>query len=340
MEALVEAHNRAEVSRALSAGALVVGVNSRDLRTFTMDHHVVRDLRPLVPGDCIFVAESGITTRADAARARAWGADAILVGEALMREESPRALVAALASVRGGDTAELFAGRPKPFVKLCGLREPVHGAVAVAAGADAFGLIFAPARRQITPDQARAIIREARGTAPAPTAKCATLAVGVFVNEDERRLIEVAQSVGLDAVQLSGQESPDACAALASALNIPIIKAVWPSSVGDLSRLEEYVAAGATLLIEPAHLDGPGGQGLMGDWDLARQIAQRWPVLLAGGLHPGNVAAALASVHPQGVDVSSGIETHGVKDSAKLQAFVAAARSAPAPPPSVSEASS
>ena len=99
-------------------------MNSRDLRTFAVDPDVVRHVRPLVPSDRVFVAESGIADAAGAARARAWGADAILVGEALMRADDPAALTRELSTAAGGPTAAFFAGRGYPFVKLCGLREP------------------------------------------------------------------------------------------------------------------------------------------------------------------------------------------------------------------------
>ncbi len=109
MEALVEAHDADEVRRAVAAGASVIGVNSRDLRTFAVDTAIVQHLRPLVPHDRVFVAESGIQKRLDATRARAWGADAILVGEALMRADDPEAMARELATASGGATAAFFA---------------------------------------------------------------------------------------------------------------------------------------------------------------------------------------------------------------------------------------
>lgn len=336
MEALVEAHNADEVRRAVDAGARVVGVNSRDLRTFAVDADVVRGLRPLVPSDRVFVAESGIADVTGAARARAWGAEAILVGEALMRADDPSGLVQALASTGGGPTAALFAGRPHPFVKLCGLREPEHGRVAVEAGADAFGVIFAAARRQVTIQQAREIVRAAReagvlaeapdGAVP-PAGRPAPLAVGVFVDAPVEGIAHTASQVGVDVVQLSGHETPSQCTVVAEATGLPVIKAVRLRDEADVRSVGEYVVAGATVLLEPAGSDGPGGTGRTGDWDLARRAAAQWPVILAGGLTPETVRDAVATVGPRGVDVSSGTETDGVKDPVKLRAFVAAARS-------------
>jgi indole-3-glycerol phosphate synthase/phosphoribosylanthranilate isomerase/anthranilate synthase/indole-3-glycerol phosphate synthase/phosphoribosylanthranilate isomerase len=350
MEALVEAHDAAEVRCAVAAGARVIGVNSRDLRTFAVDHDVVPRLRPLVPADRVFVAESGIADPGGALRARAWGADAILVGEALMRAADPAALARALATAGGGPTAALFAGRPTPFVKLCGLRDPAHARVAVTIGADAFGLIFAPVRRQVTPEDAAAIVRAAREAALSHSALPSLsqrrgaggedfpLAVGVFVDEDPTTIARIADTSGLDAVQLSGHEPPATIAAVASLTGLPILKAVRVSTEDDFAAVERTLAAGATPLLEPhaAVGDAPnsryGGNGRPGDWDLAGRVAARWPMILAGGLTPANVAAALAAVRPRGVDVSSGTETEGVKDEAKLRAFAAAARGAIAQP--------
>ncbi len=129
MEALVEAHSADEARRAVAAGASVVGVNSRDLRTFAVDTEIVRHLRPLVPQDRVFVAESGITDALGAAHARAWGADAVLVGEALMRAADPQAKARELATAPGGPIAAFFADMERPFVKICGLTAPEQSAI-------------------------------------------------------------------------------------------------------------------------------------------------------------------------------------------------------------------
>jgi indole-3-glycerol phosphate synthase/phosphoribosylanthranilate isomerase len=329
MAALVEAHDADETQRAVAAGARVIGVNSRDLRTFAVDPDVVQHLRPLVPSDRLFVAESGIANAVDAARARAWGADAILVGEALMRAAEPASLAATLATAGGGPTAALFADRAHPFVKLCSLREPEHGRIAAAAGADAFGLIFAPVRRQVTPAHAAKIVRAARETAPGnlQSGGRGAAAVGVFVDEDIDVIARIAAQVDLDAIQLSGAETPATCAAVGRATGRPVIKAVRLRTEADRATLADYVMAGATPLLEPPGGAIAGGNGQTGDWALARTAA-RWPMILAGGLTPENVGTAIKAVGPRGVDVSSGTETDGAKDPAKLRAFVAAARGA------------
>ncbi|HEY7984812.1 MAG TPA: indole-3-glycerol phosphate synthase TrpC [Ktedonobacterales bacterium] len=326
MAALVEAHDDLEVARAVRAGATVIGVNSRDLRTFAVDPEVPLRAARLVPPDRLLVAESGVRTAADVARMRAWGASAVLVGEALMRAPEPAALARELAGAGGGPSAAFFAGRGWPFVKLCGIRDPGAAAVAAGAGADAIGLIFAPARRQVTAEQGRAIAAAAREAAAATGAPL-PLVVGVFVNAALEDIAATTATATLGAVQLSGDEPPAFCAAVRAATGLPVLKALRASDDA-AEGMDAFVAAGATILLEPDVRGAAGGTGRRADWALARRLAARWPLLLAGGLDPENVGAAIAAVAPRGVDVSSGTETAGVKDPAKLRRFVARARAA------------
>jgi indole-3-glycerol phosphate synthase/phosphoribosylanthranilate isomerase len=334
MDALVEAHDADEAQRAVAAGADVIGVNSRDLRTFAVNPDVVRRLRPLVPANRVFIAESGIGDALGAARARAFGADAILVGEALMRSESPEVLTRELSNAPGGAMAQFFGAANDPFVKICGLKTADHVRAVVELGADAFGLVFAPSRRQVTPNQARTLVEAAHSALlPPPIAgeggRGRGLAIGVFVNESAERIAEIATTVGLDAVQLSGDESPEICATLAEATRLPVLRALRLRSLDDLPLLDEYALAGAILMLDTPASDGSyGGTGETGDWRLAADAARRWPIILAGGLTPDNLADALAAAVPRGVDVSSGVETDGVKDIAKIAQFLRVARTA------------
>ena len=347
MEALVEAHDADETRRAVASGARVIGVNSRDLRTFAVDPDVVRRLRPLVPADYVFVAESGIGDVVSAARARAFGADAILVGEALMRSESPDRLARMLSTAPGGAIAQFFGAANDPYVKICGLKTAEHARAVVELGADAFGLIFAPSRRQITPDHARTLVEATHthsaslesakadfaaerkqgplGAALAASARC--LAIGVFVNEPVEHIATVAVTVGLDAIQLSGDESPETCATVAEATGLPVLRALRLRSADDLPLLDEYALAGAILMLDTPVADGSyGGTGQAGDWRVAAEAARRWPIILAGGLTPDNLAEALTAVAPRGLDVSSGVETDGIKDTTKIAHFLRVAR--------------
>jgi indole-3-glycerol phosphate synthase/phosphoribosylanthranilate isomerase/anthranilate synthase/indole-3-glycerol phosphate synthase/phosphoribosylanthranilate isomerase len=328
MEALVEAHDAGEMRRVVAAGASVIGVNSRDLRTFAVDTAVVQNLRLLVPRDRVFVAESGIQSSLDATRARAWGADAILVGEALMRADNPAAMARDLALAGGGAIAAFFARASQPFVKICGLATEEQAQSVAQLGADAFGLVFAPMappHRRITVEQARRLVVAAREEAGAYKVP---LAVGVFVNEATEAIAEYAGRARLDAAQLSGDEAPTECARVAALTGLLILKALRLRIESDLTQLDEYALAGAIILLDTAKDGTYGGTGETGDWALAREAARRWPVILSGGLTPDNVAAAIAAVHPRGVDVSSGVETNKAKDLGKIARFITAARSA------------
>jgi phosphoribosylanthranilate isomerase len=205
-------------------------------------------------------------------------------------------------------------------VKICGLRTLEHALAALEAGADLLGFIFAPSRRQVSPDEVVAIGAAVRG---APGGDRVGL-VGVFVNEAPERMAATAAECGLDAIQLSGDEDQGVLRELPPGR--AIIKAV--RMAGADAEQSWLGAEGARLLVD-AHVPGAyGGAGVVADWARAAELACRRPIILAGGLTPGNVAAAIGQVRPWGVDVSSGVETDGVKDSARIRAFVAAVRAA------------
>lgn len=215
------------------------------------------------------------------------------------------------------------------LVKICSLRVPEDGMVAAEAGADLVGLILAPARRQLSQEMAESIAEAVRALGP----KRPRL-VGVFVDERLDRLVALSERLKLDIVQLNGDEPPEVLADIGR----PVIKALRLPAGTDLEsarRLaDRYLAtpvAPIALLID-AHVAGvPGGSGRTADWDLATRLAEEYPIILAGGLRPENVAAAIEAVRPLGVDVSSGVEVagaFGVKDHDKIRAFVGNARAA------------
>jgi phosphoribosylanthranilate isomerase len=178
------------------------------------------------------------------------------------------------------------------------------------------------ARRQVSPDLVAAIAREIRAL---PGGRDVLL-TGVFVNEAPTRVIEIAEECGLDAIQLSGDEPLADLAPLAGRLVIKAVRLV------DTAAEQEWLAAaerGDVRLHVDAHVQGSyGGAGVLADWKLAAELAGRLPIMLAGGLAPDNVAAAVRQVRPYGVDVSSGVETGGIKDAEKIDAFVRAVRAA------------
>lgn len=206
-------------------------------------------------------------------------------------------------------------------VKICGIRTIEHAQAVADAGADMIGLVFAPSKRRIEPEQAAEIAASLRATRP----NRMPILVGLFVNETPERIATTAERCGLDGIQLSGDETVDIVDALPE---LPVLKAV--RLAGDTREVGWLASAldRVTLLVD-AHVPGSyGGTGSVADWDKARLLAGERAILLAGGLTPDNVAAAIAQVRPWGVDVSSGVETHGQKDSAKIQRFVALVRAA------------
>lgn len=184
--------------------------------------------------------------------------------------------------------------------------------VAADAGADAIGFVFAPSRRRVTVEQAQAI---AAAIPPFVTK------VGVFVDEDPRRVRQIADAVRLDAVQLHGAETPE----YAAALGLPVIKAVRMRDAGAADAMRAYRIA--AFLLDSFEPDVAGGTGTPFDWTLAAGLAAPAPIVLAGGLTAANVREAIDVVRPFGVDVSSGVETGGRKDAGKIREFIARVRS-------------
>lgn len=209
-------------------------------------------------------------------------------------------------------------------VKICGLRTIEHARAAAAAGAEMLGFVFAPSRRQVRPEDVAAIARELRAQPDGHR----PLLTGVFVNEAPARVAHIAELCGLDAVQLSGDEPPEDLELLAGRL---VIKALRLS--GEPAEQAWLAAANRpdVKLLVDAHVPGSyGGSGVLADWERAAQLARKLPIVLAGGLTPENVGAAISIVRPYAVDVSSGVETAGVKDVHKIHAFVRAAHAAAA----------
>jgi phosphoribosylanthranilate isomerase len=206
------------------------------------------------------------------------------------------------------------------LVKICGLRTIEHALAAADAGADMLGLNFAQSRRQVSLEQAALIAEAVRAT---PHAGRVSL-VGLFVNEAPERMLEIARQCGLDTIQLSGDEAIEIAKQLPG---IPMLKAIrLDGTPGEAGWLHANHAPNVRLLID-AHVPGSyGGAGVLADWSRAAELSRRRSIILAGGLTPANVDAAIRQVRPWGVDVSSGVETNGVKDAAKIKAFVAATR--------------
>lgn len=199
-------------------------------------------------------------------------------------------------------------------VKICGITNVEDALQACACGADALGLVFyAKSPRRVTPEQACAIIQ---ALPPLVTT------VGLFVNEDPQRIRETAGFCGLDVFQLHGDERVAEC----DFAPRRTIKALRVQNAASLVGHQEYRTS--ALLLDAWVAGAYGGTGQCFNWELAAGVARQRPVILAGGLTPENVAAAVSAVRPYGVDVSSGVESApGRKDPAKVAAFIRNAKS-------------
>jgi phosphoribosylanthranilate isomerase len=200
----------------------------------------------------------------------------------------------------------------KPQVKICGLTSVEAASACADLGADAIGCVFFPkSPRNLTEQRAREIC-----SALPPEVK----KVGVFVDETYSAIMRMVERCGLTAVQLHGRESPDLVNALL-AENILVIKALFTAGAPAFSDAQKYRAS--AFLVECGKGVLPGGTALTWDWQQARKISETYPVILAGGLSPGNVSQAIAACRPAAVDVSSGVEkAPGIKDLAKVKAFL------------------
>lgn len=199
------------------------------------------------------------------------------------------------------------------FVKICGITNAEDALLAAGLGADAVGMIFAASSRRITSAEARDIVRRLPPE---------VVPVGVFRDERAQRVADIANSLGLRAVQLHGRESPEETRWLAA--RVPMVIKAFAATDKALLRQSEYGAH--RLLIDSA----TPGSGQVFDWAVLEEAPLNRPFILAGGLNPANVADAVAAVQPWGIDVSTGVEASaGKKDPVKLRQFIAAARSVP-----------
>ena len=314
LSSLVEAHDEHEVQMAIDCGARIIGVNNRNLKDFTVDVQNSVRLRNLVQDDVIFVSESGLETPEDIQVLRDNNIGVALMGETFMRSPNK---VEKLAYLYGPTYYTLK-------VKMCGISKVETTPAVVEAKPDYMGLVFAPSKRQVTVDQAKTLVEELHkqytkrynsGAEQSTNDEIKT--VGVFVNETLDNLITIAKEVNLDAVQLHGDEDEAFIQSLKERTNVEVWKAVQIRSAADA---EAWIDSSADMLLFDAyHKDERGGTGEVFDWSCLDEFER--PFMLAGGIDSTNVARAIRTVRPYGIDISSGIETDGVKDDEKIKAF-------------------
>ena len=323
LSSLVEAHDEHEVQMAIDCGARIIGVNNRNLKDFTVDVQNSVRLRNLVQDDVIFVSESGLETPEDIQVLRDNNIGVALMGETFMRSPNK---VEKLAYLYGPTYYT-------PKVKMCGISNVETIPAIIDAKPDYMGLVFAPSKRQVTVEQAKTLVEElykqnvvgnnseVEQTEPVTsldTASSETIkTVGVFVNETIENLLKIAEEVKLDVIQLHGDEDESFIQILKEQSNVEVWKAVQVRSAADA---EKWIDSSADMLLFDAyHKDERGGTGEVFDWSSLDEFER--PFMLAGGIDSTNVARAIRTVRPYGIDISSGIETNSVKDNEKMKAF-------------------
>lgn len=209
-------------------------------------------------------------------------------------------------------------------VKICGLKTPEAIETAISAGADMIGLVFfAKSPRYLSLIEAARLADRARGRIEI---------VALTVDADDAALEDIVVSVRPDVLQLQGSEMVERVAQIRARFGTPTMRAIGIREAGDVAEMRRFLAVSDRIMADakpPAGATRPGGNGLTFDWRIVADLDPPIPFVLSGGLHPGNVAEAIRRVRPAGVDVSSGVESApGVKDLAKIRAFVGAAREA------------
>lgn len=353
LSSLVEAHDEHEVQMAIDCGARIIGVNNRNLKDFTVDVQNSVRLRNLVQDDVIFVSESGLETPEDIQVLRDNNIGVALMGETFMRspnkveklaylygptyytpkvkmcgiskvetipavvEAKPDYMGLVFASSKRQVTVDqaktLVEELHKQYGNLYSRDEVQCSNDVVQDGA----VIGAVQEGAATGDAHEGILTSTENASPTLIHQEAIKTVGVFVNETLENLVTIATDANLDAVQLHGDEDEAFIKALKEKTDVEVWKAVQIRSSTDA---EAWIDSSADMLLFDAyHKDERGGTGEVFDWSCLDEFER--PFMLAGGIDSTNVAHAIRTVRPYGIDISSGIETDGVKDDEKIKAF-------------------
>ena len=353
LSSLVEAHDENEVQMAIDCGARIIGVNNRNLKDFTVDVQNSVRLRNLVQDDVIFVSESGLETPEDIQVLRDNNIGVALMGETFMRSpnkveklaylygptyytlkvkmcgiskvETIPAVVEAKPDYMGlvfaPSKRQVTVDQAKTLVeelhKQYGnrySREEVQCSNDVVQDGAVIGAVQ---EGTATGDAHEGTLTSTENASPTLIHQEAIKTVGVFVNETLENLVTIATEVNLDVVQLHGDEDEAFIQSLKERTNVEVWKAVQIRSAADA---EAWIDSSADMLLFDAyHKDERGGTGEVFDWSCLDEFER--PFMLAGGIDGTNVARAIRTVRPYGIDISSGIETEGVKDDKKIKAF-------------------
>ena len=353
LSSLVEAHDEHEVQMAIDCGARIIGVNNRNLKDFTVDVQNSVRLRNLVQDDVIFVSESGLETPEDIQVLRDNNIGVALMGETFMRSPNkveklaylygptyytPKVKMCGISKVEtipavveakpdymglvfAPSKRQVTVDQAKTLVeelhKQYGnrySREEVQCSNDVVQDGAVIGAVQ---EGTATGDAHEGTLTSTENASPTLIHQEAIKTVGVFVNETLETLVKIATEVNLDAVQLHGDEDEAFIQSLKERTNVEVWKAVQIRSAADA---EAWIDSSADMLLFDAyHKDERGGTGEVFDWSCLDEFER--PFMLAGGIDSTNVARAIRTVRPYGIDISSGIETDGVKDDEKIKAF-------------------
>jgi len=353
LSSLVEAHDEHEVQMAIDCGARIIGVNNRNLKDFTVDVQNSVRLRNLVQDDVIFVSESGLETPEDIQVLRDNNIGVALMGETFMRSPNkveklaylygptyytPKVKMCGISKVEtipavveakpdymglvfAPSKRQVTVDQAKTLVeelhKQYGnrySREEVQCSNDVVQDGAVIGAVQ---EGTATGDAHEGTLTSTENASPTLIHQEAIKTVGVFVNETLENLVTIATEVNLDVVQLHGDEDEAFIQSLKERTNVEIWKAVQIRSAADA---EAWIDSSADMLLFDAyHKDERGGTGEVFDWSCLDEFER--PFMLAGGIDSTNVARAIRTVRSYGIDISSGIETDGVKDNEKITAF-------------------
>ena len=353
LSSLVEAHDEHEVQMAIDCGARIIGVNNRNLKDFTVDVQNSVRLRNLVQDDVIFVSESGLETPEDIQVLRDNNIGVALMGETFMRSPNkveklaylygstyytPKVKMCGISKVEtipavveakpdymglvfAPSKRQVTVDQAKTLVeelhKQYGnrySREEVQCSNDVVQDGAVIGAVQ---EGTATGDAHEGTLTSTENASPTLIHQEAIKTVGVFVNETLENLVTIATEVNLDVVQLHGDEDEAFIQSLKERTNVEVWKAVQIRSAADA---EAWIDSRADMLLFDAyHKDERGGTGEVFDWSCLDEFER--PFMLAGGIDSTNVARAIRTVRPYGIDISSGIETEGVKDDKKIKAF-------------------
>ena len=353
LSSLVEAHDEQEVQMAIDCGARIIGVNNRNLKDFTVDVQNSVRLRNLVQDDVIFVSESGLETPEDIQVLRDNNIGVALMGETFMRSPNkvkklaylygptyytPKVKMCGISKVETipavveakPDYMGLVFAPSKRQVTVDQAKilvSELHKQYANRYNRDAVqwsndviqvGTITdALQEGTATGDAHEGMLTSTENASPTLIHQEAIKTVGVFVNETLDNLVSIATEANLDVVQLHGDEDEAFIQSLKERTNVEVWKAVQIRSAADA---EAWIDSSADMLLFDAyHKDERGGTGEVFDWSCLDEFER--PFMLAGGIDSTNVARAIRTVRPYGIDISSGIETEGVKDDEKIKAF-------------------